>query len=622
MNIQLNVSIPYMWNGESIEKDNISDITYLVGPNGSGKSLFAEQIKNNLHRQNLKIRYLNAERLSGLEKQSYHYFTHGSPLSQGFNLSNKQDIKTYGADYGLAADAWLVLSEKLNIKIRIEAVLSQYFNRSLELREEGGFLKPYLQSMNNGVTYELTKHESHGLKELLSLLTFIYDDEYNCIILDEPELHLHPQYQKFLLSEIKRIAGNPIEDSTKKLFIIITHSPYFLDISNTKDLKKLIIFNPFTRPTWISDLDEEDNYRINKVLPRINSYHNQFYFSPKPVFVEGYTDKIFINKLQEIRGIDIDARGVSVIDVGGKDEVDAFYRLAKSLSIDARAIVDYDVIFDGKVKQTITSNVKVIEFLAKEGLDSDLMRLIGSLLTNLDTIITEIIGLNIKNETLLLIIDKITREHDINKKRKIILLGIMNYLGVFQTHMLSKLKEIHTVVGKMDKIIRAFEVANIFVLRYGVLENYYFNYNGDFFKIDENNKSSLVELENELLSSKTLTEERLEQQYRDLLTSIDKACDSIKIDLNPFISAELSDFIHSVQKEFKLNRIQSTDSLRLSSFINIKKYTNFLSNVEFTPLSDKEVKFICKFQLHASIDPLERSYEFTEQTVPSKFNIS
>lgn len=70
--------------------------------------------------------------------------------------------------------------------------------------------------MYQGKVYDLKKNESHGLKEIITLLTFLYDDEYNCIILDEPELNLHPQFQQYILQEIKSIAGNPFEEQGKK----------------------------------------------------------------------------------------------------------------------------------------------------------------------------------------------------------------------------------------------------------------------------------------------------------------------------------------------------------------------------------------------------------------------
>lgn len=69
-----------------------------------------------------------------------------------------------------------------------------------------------LQKRIGGTEYGLKERECHGLKELIGLLTFLYDDDNNCLIIDEPKLHLHPQFQTFFLQEIRKIAGNPLNN--------------------------------------------------------------------------------------------------------------------------------------------------------------------------------------------------------------------------------------------------------------------------------------------------------------------------------------------------------------------------------------------------------------------------
>jgi predicted ATP-dependent endonuclease of OLD family len=237
INIPISIQIPDLWQTQTFIKNDWGPINIIVGPNGTGKSLFADQLKQQLARKSYKTRLLNAERLSGLEKQNYTYFTHGSKLSQGLNISEFAGLKQYGEEYGLSSSAFVILKERLDIRVKIEALLSDIFAKTIRLVEEGGFLKPKIQNNNGGTEYELKEKECHGLKEILTLLTFLYDDSKNCLILDEPELHLHPQFQSFFLTEIRKFAGDPNVDPTKKIFFIITHSPYFLDLRNINDLK-------------------------------------------------------------------------------------------------------------------------------------------------------------------------------------------------------------------------------------------------------------------------------------------------------------------------------------------------------------------------------------------------
>ena len=49
--------------------------------------------------------------------------------------------------------------------------------------------------------------EASGLLHLVSILAALYDDEVGCLLIDEPEVSLHPQLQAFLLEEIKKVAG-------------------------------------------------------------------------------------------------------------------------------------------------------------------------------------------------------------------------------------------------------------------------------------------------------------------------------------------------------------------------------------------------------------------------------
>ena len=109
------------------------------------------------------------------------------------------------------------------------------------------------------------------MKEIISLLTFLYDDSNNCLILDEPELHLHPQFQSFFLNEIRKVAGNPKTGTGKKMIFIITHSPYFLDFRTLDDIKHVLVCHNHEMPSYVKDddLDSQDEYVIKKFLPEL-----------------------------------------------------------------------------------------------------------------------------------------------------------------------------------------------------------------------------------------------------------------------------------------------------------------------------------------------------------------
>ena len=321
MNIPIEVNIPALWGDNIFKKSEWGPMNYLVGPNGTGKSLFAEQLKVKLPHANLKVRYLHSDRLISWTKQQHLQYISSSLAGGGLNFEWFQDMKNSSRIRGEVNDAFVLLKENLDIRIKVEAVLSQLLKRTVILREKGGILIPEI-SVEGGESYSFKEGESHGLKEIIPLITLLYDDSYNCFIIDEPELHLHPQFQTFLLKIARDFAGDPLEDETKKCFFFATHSPYFVDIRTIDDLKNCIIFSPNQLPTYVDSLDSNDEYKLKQLLPRLNTHHKQFFFSPRPIFVEGYTDQQIFSYIQEKRGKLLDYNGPTFIDVHGKDELD------------------------------------------------------------------------------------------------------------------------------------------------------------------------------------------------------------------------------------------------------------------------------------------------------------
>lgn len=617
MHLHTELTIEYLWGETKIEKDSWGDITYLIGPNGTGKSLYAEKLRSIFTTNGIKTRYLNAERLAGLERQAYSYFTNNSPIDKGLNLKQFKEYKTYGANFGLAADSWIILKEKPDVRIKVEALISQLFNRTIRLSEEGGFLSPKIQLKGSKDEYGFREGESHGLKEIISLLTFIYDDEFNCLILDEPELHLHPQYQQFLLSEIKKNAGDPRLDSSKKLFMIITHSPFFVDLQKLEDLKNIIVFHQGKKPKWIDEIDDEnDVYRINKILPRINTHHKQFFFATKPIFVEGYTDQILMNYLQEIRGQKLGAKGFSIIDVGGKNDVDAFFRLCKKLHLEPSAIVDYDAIFDGKLKQTINEDPIVNEYIQNQGTGTTLNDLISSMINILNEITEEFSVQEIRdNHPLTNLYQSISQQARIENKRRLLFVGIMREHEELVACIPSKRGQVLAVIGMAEKIISAFKEGNVFVLPKGELENYLPSYNGNPYIINDSAKATILEEERLYLSLNTNISD-VESRYSELISILDEVCESEKFDLIPYLKATIGNLVHLIQTAFNSGEIQGVESIKTNQMIQWKNFERLLSGLEFESVDEQN--FTCNLTISDKVSPENLVVQFTNETVPAK----
>lgn len=146
-------------------------------------------------------------------------------------------------------------------------------------------------------------HNSDGLGEGIVSLMFLIDALFESspeelLVIDEPELSLHPQLQRRLLREI-------ISLTSDRQILITTHSPEMVDIAST--LNGAIIARI---------ADEDDGSKIYKIDDDSRSYFRQldsdlfnphtlgydskscFFAEDNIIIVEGQEDVVFFKKLE------------------------------------------------------------------------------------------------------------------------------------------------------------------------------------------------------------------------------------------------------------------------------------------------------------------------------------
>lgn len=626
MNIPVDIQIDFLWGDQHFKKDNWGDITYIVGANGTGKSVFAEQLKKQFKQKGLKVRYFGADRIANLASKwdtTGHLATDRN--QKGLDIGSFASYKSRSDELGQSIDALIELQSKLDLQIKVETILSDVFHKELTFQEKGGFLNVLLADKTTQKPYDLKKNESHGLKEIITLLTFIYNDDYNCIILDEPELNLHPQFQQFILQEIKKNAGNI--ESGKKIFIILTHSPYMLDINNSDDLLNYIVFHKGVMPSFISSygFDAYQLDRLNRLLMRINTNHKTLFFASSPVFVEGYIDQQLLNLIEYKRDIPLGAEGVSIIDVGGKDEVDIMYTLCQELGITTKAIVDLDALFEGKIRQTIANRPESSKYLAKQG-QKELMATIGDLQTLSGEIADFLIALdpsNLKNPStefsdFLDTLKKIHGEHALKAKRRLTFLAVQRISDEISKYIDDTYKiKLSRAKALAAYAIKCFELSNVYVLSKGEIENYYSTYTGNQYAIADNNKTDYFLVEYD--SIRALSQEQLLAKYSDLVELLDKLCPITTVDIKRMVAIKLSDWIHGVQSLFHINNSITKETIETHPKTQWNTYKRIIDLIDFT--SDQKTNtFVCRFQIKSQLlKDCDTIYEFTQDTVPSQF---
>lgn len=537
-----------------------------------------------------------------------------SNLSSGISSTWFGQMKESSRLEGNVHDAFLLLRDNLEIRIKVESTLSQLLNRSIILDEEGGYLIPKVSK--NKVSYSFKNDESHGLKMMITMLTLLYDESYNCLIVDEPELHLHPQFQTYFLQEVRKYAGDPTINASKKLFVFATHSPNMVDIRTVDELKQCIIFQPDSLPKYVEPF-ADDIPKLNSLIPRMNIHHKQFFFSQRPIFVEGHRDQQIFSLIQERRGRLLGTGGTSFIDVSGKDELDLFFRLCTQLTLNCQIIVDLDCLITGKLRETVSKDVRCRSFLQEQGISIDFLKAWSEVAQKLDKCIENLIKCNNTNGEVSQLLEEIkANKNDSNKCRYLFLVG----LGKLKNELLELLSDskgdLTYVVGKIAAIIKGFKMANVYVLPEGQIENYYSVPN--HYNITETIKNSCFIQERDFLLTSNTKIENIQARYNGLVKILDEATQGTFVDYNPILVSYVIDFVHAVKKAVRLKEIVDEDTLKTHPKVNYSAFKNMIEILEFNLHKNQ---FDCTIRIKG-FELINPEITFTQDTNDTALNIN
>ncbi len=164
---------------------------------------------------------------------------------------------------------------------------------------------------------------SSGERELLTYLFAIFALNVRdaLIIVDEPELHLHPKWQKTLLQLFIRLA-----QSTGNQFLLATHAPTFVSPESIQYVSR--VFSRQQR-SHILRLNTSVLPEAKHLLNIVNSQNNErLFFADEVVLVEGLSDRVFFEAVLDLHGRSSSSRSIlEVISVGGKGFFEAYAKV-------------------------------------------------------------------------------------------------------------------------------------------------------------------------------------------------------------------------------------------------------------------------------------------------------
>ncbi|MCL5100792.1 MAG: AAA family ATPase, partial [Candidatus Marsarchaeota archaeon] len=181
----------------------------------------------------------------------------------------------------------------------------------------------------------LLEFAAAGCFEILAILSVLVGDVPAVVLLDEPALNLHPSKQQTIKALLKK-------NSSSKQIILITHSPYLIDIDSPQTIVRLELSDGETKIHKLRGLEAGALETLKKELGRNNKLVSML-FARRVIFVEGDDEETAIPIwLKKCNNLDLNGLDVPVISVGGKNNFITYKHIAEDWGIENILVFDKD----------------------------------------------------------------------------------------------------------------------------------------------------------------------------------------------------------------------------------------------------------------------------------------
>jgi putative ATP-dependent endonuclease of the OLD family len=154
------------------------------------------------------------------------------------------------------------------------------------------------------------------------------------LLIEEPELYLRPQAQRYLYRLLRSLAGlgNQVFYST--------HAPAFLNVARLEELA--LVEHRGRRGTTIvqpAPLPADERFRA---LSEFDAERSELFLSRAALLVEGRTEKLVFPFVFRALGIDPDREAISIVECGGKPTIPIVARVCNAAGIPFVVVHDRD----------------------------------------------------------------------------------------------------------------------------------------------------------------------------------------------------------------------------------------------------------------------------------------
>lgn len=571
LKVSINLAGPASGQGTVLVQPGI---TTLVGPNGTGKTRALRAIKSavasvrGISDKERKVHLLAAGRTSPMER-----FRSAVDNPNSIEQQDAAVGQTYYQNQWWHLESitgiLLALNQRADLRLKVEARLQQLFDRSIDLNWSQAGLAIAISPMLGGSPYA-ANHEASGILQLIALLAAIHNDEIGALLIDEPEISLHPQHQAFILEEMQRVAGDPIHTG-KKLIIVATHSTALIPLRSLSELPSIAFFSSALRaPAQIDASDEIlKRSKLSALMARLSATHRMAVFAERVLLVEGPSDEIIASQLASRLNQRLLARNAQILPVTGKGEFPEVSKLFRLIGKHVAVLADLDALADDNALVRNFSDLPEAASVAQSIGRTSLSDLDGDLRTDLSKFIA-------KHEASVVVAastyeDWSSKESKSLSMRRVTLARLIAEPTSFEASAVADASALSTRFGVL---LQALSRLGCFFLRRGAIENYY----GDQAS-DKNKPDRAAAVAAEFGSAET---SNLQRTYADVLDALKLVAPNHRVDedllLRPKLGAALTAVFLSMTATSTNEQLNATASATIGTYAGVFKLSNCSEN--------------------------------------------
>lgn len=475
---------------------------------------------------NKKVRYLSSNRIGGMEqyRSRINQYSHSASEYQVGTIQTKaarHEIETSTGDF-------FTMDERKDIYIKVAERLSVLFNRNIYLRWEAGSLKVFFEKTETQKEYSVAA-EASGLINIISILAALYDEEIQVLLIDEPEVSLHPQLQSYLLREIRTAI-----EKYGKTVVLSTHSAEMISFNKVKDIHNFVFFSEKKTPVQVpQDALELKDKKLKEFLLRMGQVYKNGFFAKRVLLIEGASDMLICQFLANKLEYNIDVAGSQIIPVDGKGQFPVITKLFRLINKEVAILTDLDgFIDDNNIVELFSKLPEGKDLASEKGVSS-----ISEMATNVKSALVRLIQKNKSN------IQEIYKVHPywINKKahededkvEKRAVVGQLFCMPNADIESWVECEEWIRLKNRINAIFALLSEMGCFVLKKGAIESYY-QYASD--KTYNEKPSAAVEEISYLIDK---DKNDIEEDYKDIVDALKYIASTEEIDESFAIKKEL-----------------------------------------------------------------------------------